>query len=100
MHGDDRKDREIGKAQRAEMEAKLASIEKDMASKLARAQTDAERAQIKLEAERARAAASGGRSSSGSHSAKKAEEKPAAATPSVAKKRTINDNPLDGLDLK
>jgi hypothetical protein len=80
---------------KAELEARLDAIKKDMDAKLARAQTDAERAQIKLEAERARAAASSGRS--GSHSvAKKTEEAPKAA-PSVAKKRTINDDPLEGL---
>jgi hypothetical protein len=65
-----------------------------MDAKLSKAQTDAERAQIKLEAERARAAASGGRS----HVvAKKADEPAAKPVPTVAKKKTINDDPLDGL---
>jgi hypothetical protein len=86
---------EQAKREKAEVEARLAAIQKDMDAKLSKAQTDAERAQIKLEAERARAAASGGRST---HvAAKKADEPAAKPIPAVAKKKTINDNPLDGL---
>jgi hypothetical protein len=83
------------KREKAEVEARLAAITKDMDAKLSKAQTDAERAQIKLEAERARAAASGGRSHS--VAAKKADEPAAKPVPTVAKKKTINDDPLDGL---
>jgi hypothetical protein len=87
------------KRDKAEVEARLVAIQKDMESKLSKAQTDAERAQIKLEAERARAAASGSRG--GSHAAaKKSDEPVAKPVPSVAKKKDIKDDPLEGLNFK
>jgi hypothetical protein len=83
------------RAQKAESEARLAQIQKDMDAKLSKAQTEAERAQIRAEAAAARAAASRPGSH---HTAAKSEEKPAAApVRKVADKKTISDNPLEGL---
>jgi hypothetical protein len=82
-------------AEKHELEAKLAAIQKDTDAKLAQAQTDAQRAQIRAEAAQARAAVA---SHSNHHAAGKDTASPA-PTP-IRKdfhKRDVSDNPLEGL---
>jgi hypothetical protein len=79
-----------------ELEAKFAAIQKDMDAKLAQAQTDEAKAQIRAEAAARREAAAGNHPSH-SHSSAKADAPAAAPVPHIAKKKTINDDPLGGL---
>ncbi len=78
---------------RAELEAKLVGIEKNMNDQLARAKTEEERQRIRIKAAEDKAAAQG---KTVRHTAQpKVEEKPT-TLPKVKGKREISDNPLDG----
>ena len=83
-------------AARTELEARLASIQKDMDAKLAQAQTDAERAQIRAEAAQRREAVA---STHSSRHGTKGESTPSSTPPPrrVAGKKDVSDNPLEGL---
>ena len=83
---------------RAELEAKLVGIEKNMNDQLAKAKTEEERQKIRIAAAEAKAVAQGNRQSA-RHSTTKTEDKPM-QLPKNKGKREINDNPLEDLDLK
>jgi len=79
--------------ERAELEAKLVGIEKNMNDQLARAKTEEDRQKIRAAAAEAKAAAQG---RTVRHAAPaKTEDKPT-TLPKVKGKRDISDNPLDG----
>ncbi len=88
--------RPSAKAKQDELQAQIAAITKDMNDKIAQAQTDEAKAQIRAEAAARREAAAGNHPSH-SHSAAKADAPAAAPVPHIAKKKTINDDPLGGL---
>ena len=78
---------------RAELEAKLVGIEKNMNDQLARAKTEEDRQKIRTAAAEAKAAAQG----RVVHRAAPAKtEEKSTALPKVKGKREISDNPLDG----
>jgi colicin import membrane protein len=80
---------------RAELEAKLVGIEKNMNDQLARAKTEEERQRIRIAAAEAKAVAQGKQQASRHTSASKAQpDKP--VLPTIKGKREISDNPLDG----
>jgi hypothetical protein len=83
-------------AQKAELEAKFAALQKDTDAKLAKAETEAERSQIRLEAARQRADIANARPSHG-HGAAKADDKPTPGARRVVGKKDVSDNPLEGL---
>ena len=83
---------------RAELEAKLVGIEKNMNDQLAKAKTEDERQRIRIAAAEAKAAAQGSRQAA-RHTTTKTEDKPV-QLPKSKGKREISDNPLEGLDLK
>src|SRR4030095_13023914 len=83
---------------RAELEAKLVGIEKNMNDQLAKAKTEEERQKIRIAAAEPKAAAQGSRQAP-RHTTTKTEEK-AVQLPKSKGKREISDNPLEGLDLK
>jgi hypothetical protein len=82
----------------AELTAKLAANQKDMDEKLAAAKTEAEKAQIRLEHERAKAEIQSGRTS---HSSPKStggkDEKFDTQKYRKVEKKAVTDNPLEGL---
>jgi hypothetical protein len=82
---------------RAELEAKLVGIERNMNDQLAKAKTEEDRQRIRAAAAEAKAAVQG--KSAPRHTTTKTEEKPA-QLPKSKGKREISDNPLEGLDLK
>jgi hypothetical protein len=87
---------EAARAAQAELQAKFAALQKETDEKLAKAQTDEQRSQIRLEAAQRRAdLQSGGRSHA------KAASPPAEKTnvPALRKvgKKDVSDNPLEGL---
>lgn len=80
---------------RAELEAKLVGIEKNMTDQLARAKTEEERQRIRIAAAEAKAVAQGKQQGSRHTSTTKAQpDKP--VLPTIKGKREISDNPLDG----
>ena len=83
---------------RAELEAKLVGIERNMNDQLAKAKTEEERQRIRIAAAEAKAAAQASRQGA-RHSTTKTEDKPV-QLPKSKGKREISDNPLEGLDLK
>ena len=83
---------------RAELEAKLVGIERNMNDQLAKAKTEEERQRIRIAAAEAKAMAQGNRQAT-RHSTTKTEDKPV-QLPKSKGKREISDNPLEGLDLK
>jgi hypothetical protein len=87
---------EASRAKQAELEAKFAALQKDTDSKLAKAETEAERAQIRLDAAKQRADIANSRPSHG-HSSPKPDAPAPPAVHKVAGKRTVSDNPLEGL---
>jgi hypothetical protein len=79
--------------ERAELEAKLVGIEKNMNDQLAKAKTEEDRQKIRIAAAEAKAAAQG---KAVRHvTPAKTEDKPT-TLPKVKGKREISDNPLDG----
>jgi hypothetical protein len=79
--------------ERAELEAKLVGIEKNMNDQLAKAKTEEDRQKIRIAAAEAKAAAQG---KPVRHvTPAKTEDKPT-TLPKVKGKRDISDNPLDG----
>jgi len=88
--------KEAAKA-KAELESRIAGIEKDMNDRLAKAGSDAERERIRAEAAQARAAAQAGRQAR-PHTPKLEKEAPPAGPKYNKKdKPTISDDPLEGL---
>jgi hypothetical protein len=87
---------EEAKNAQVEFDRKLSAIQKDMNDKLAKAQTEEERAKIRAEAAQQRAVAASSRSSS--HHGSKSDSSPSAPQPrTVVKKKEVSDNPLEGL---
>jgi hypothetical protein len=84
------------KAKQDELQAQITAITKDMNDKLAKAQTDEARAQIRAEAAQKSAAVAAAVRSHGHGSAKSDTPTPAAPR-AYAKKKAVSDNPLDGL---
>ena len=82
---------------RAELEAKLVGIEKNMNDQLAKAKTEEERQRIRIAAAEAKAAAQGSRQAP-RHTTTKTEDKPV-QLPKSKGKREISDNPLEGLRI-
>ena len=80
--------------ERAELEAKLVGIEKNMNDQLAKAKTEEDRQKIRIAAAEAKAAAQG-RQPARHVTPVKADDKPT-TLPKVKGKREISDNPLDG----
>jgi len=80
---------------RAELEAKLVGIERNMNDQLAKAKTEEERARIRASAAEAKALAQG-KSAPRHTSAAKTESEPKKTAVPTFKKREISDNPLDG----
>jgi hypothetical protein len=87
---------EVAKAKQAELEAKFAALQKDTDAKLAKAETEAERAQIRLDAAKQRADLANARPSHG-HGLTKSDAPAPPAVHKIAPKRTVSDNPLEGL---
>jgi hypothetical protein len=85
-------------AKTRELEAKFAALQKETDAKLATANTEAERAQIRADAAQRRADLQSGKTTHAKTTAAK-DSKP--ATPDQVRhagvKKTISDNPLDGL---
>jgi len=81
--------------ERAELEAKLVGIEKNMNDQLARAKTEEDRQKIRAAAAEAKAAAQGKQASPRHTGTAKSDEKPT-TLPKIKGKREISDNPLDG----
>jgi colicin import membrane protein len=79
--------------ERAELEAKLVGIEKNMNDQLARAKTEEDRQKIRIAAAEAKAAVQG---RPVRHVAPAKTEEKATTLPKVKGKREISDNPLDG----
>ena len=79
--------------ERAELEAKLVGIEKNMNDQLARAKTEEERQRIRIAAAEAKAAAQGKQAPR--HSTTKPQPEKS-VLPTIKGKREISDNPLDG----
>jgi hypothetical protein len=87
------------KAAKVEFQARLDKIQNEMNDKLARAKTDEEKARIRAEAAQQRAAAASTRTSH-SHGSSKTESAPSTPTYHPIQKRTMTDNPLEGIDTK
>jgi hypothetical protein len=85
------------KAAQTELQARIDKIQKEMNDQLAAAKTDEERARIKADAAQKRAEAASNRPSHSHSAAKQPEPANADAVRNVAKKRTVSDNPLEGL---
>jgi Skp family chaperone for outer membrane proteins len=86
---------EEAKNAQLEFDRKLAAIQKDMNEKLAKAQTEEERAKIRAEAAQQQRAAASTRSS---HHGSKPDSSPSTPQPrTVVKKKEVSDNPLEGL---
>jgi peptidoglycan hydrolase CwlO-like protein len=81
--------------ERAELEAKLVGIEKNMNDQLARAKTEEERQKIRAAAAEAKASAQGKQTAPRHTATTKTDEKPT-SLPKIKGKREISDNPLDG----
>ena len=81
--------------ERAELEAKLVGIEKNMNDQLAKAKTEEERQKIRAAAAEAKASAQGKQAAVRHTGTAKTDEKPA-TLPKIKGKREISDNPLDG----
>jgi hypothetical protein len=79
--------------ERAELEAKLVGIEKNMNDQLAKAKTEEDRQKIRVAAAEAKAAAQG---RPVRHAAPAKAEDKTTTLPKVKGKREISDNPLDG----
>ena len=90
----DRIAREAAKA-KAELEARLAGLEKDMNDKLKEAKTEADKERIRAEYAQRKAEAQNKPSKSHSTTAKQEPEKP--KMPVKTGKREISDDPLEGL---
>jgi hypothetical protein len=87
---------EAARAAQAELQAKFAALQKDTDEKLAKAQTDEQRAQIRLEAAQRRADLQSGRPSHAKPTGK-AEEKTNVPALRKVTKHDVSDNPLEGL---
>jgi hypothetical protein len=84
------------KAKQVELQSQIDKVTADMNSKLAKAQTDEARAQIRAEAAQ-KSAALAGAARSHSRSSSKPDAPAAPAVHKIAPKRTVSDNPLEGL---
>jgi len=82
-------------AAQAELQAKFNALQKETDDKLAKAQTDAERAQIRAEAAQRRADLQNGHSHA--KPASRAEEKTNVPALRKVGKKDVSDNPLEGL---
>jgi hypothetical protein len=86
-----------GKAKQVELEAKFNALQKETDDKLAKAQTEAEKAQIRAEAAQRRADLQSGKPAHAKADAKKDSKPPTADQIRHIGKKTVSDNPLDGL---
>jgi len=85
------------KAKQVELEARLASLQKDTDSKLAKAQTEAERApNTSGRRPGKRADIASARTSHAGRSAARTDEKPSSTVRRMVGKKDVSDNPLEG----